>query len=78
MFGSYQPCLVDIGRVEANAWAPIGFYDPHQAWPGSVDAIRHPSEETGGWKSNFITRIFYLPWLIDSRYVHNYWPPNPY
>src|ERR1017187_5633412 len=70
MAGRYQPISVGIDHVEVYAWAPFGFYDPDHAWRGSVYAVRHPTEKTGGWGR--LMFIFQPLWLIDARYVHPY------
>ena len=74
MAGCYQPIAVGIGHVETYAWAPLGFYDPDHAWRGSVYAVRHPTETTGGWGR--LMFIFHPLWLIDARYVHPYRQSN--
>jgi len=69
--GQYQPIAVGIDHVELYAWAPFGFYDPDHAWRGSVYAIRHPTEKTGGWKY-FPGRMYEPLWKFDCRFIHPY------
>ena len=67
--GRYQPDSYDLRGPMHHSWAPFGFYDPDHPWPGSLDAVRHPSEQTGGW-SQPMTWGFLLLWQFDNHFVH--------
>jgi hypothetical protein len=68
-FGCYRPDAWDLNGPMHYSWAPAGFYDAKHAWPGSVYAVRHPNEKTGGW-SAFMSWAFLPLFYLDNQFIH--------
>jgi hypothetical protein len=74
--GQYQPEVVGASGIKSYAWAPAGFYNARDPWPGSALARAAATNSFGGWKAS-ATRIFYPLWRIDNRFIHKAtWPDN--